>query len=285
MPITLAILYHLRKVFFTLLALLMTLIIWLLLADLIMRYPLGAITLKYLNLWYGFYPMFEHGFRGSMGIYPETVDAHLTLTVSGLVMFFITQYLFLEPGKRWKKHLIHRTPANSYVFVMVALPAAMLTVGVMSSILELIGLWKYLPGEAYRSLGCIWLPQTMVLWFTLLISWSSWSKIFERVFRRGDRFMQLAGMTYCLFVASAICMGFSAVIQIHQVGFQSTYWLAGSYTGIILSASVMLWTLIPALTLIYASKSYSLNRIDLIKDGDQIGKQWFNAPTPVAALA
>ena len=99
--------------------------------------------------------------------------------------------------------------------------------------------------------------------------------------------MQLAGITYTLFVTSSISMSLAAVVQIHMVGFTSKYYLSGSYTGIMLSGSVMLWTLIPALTLIYAGKSYSLQRIDLIRHGDKVGIQWFKVkastpPTPVS---
>ena len=279
MPMTLAILYHLRKVLFTCLALLMTAVIWLLLADLIIRNPIGAFMLKYLSMWYGFWPMYEHGIRGAMAVYPETVGAHWMITVSGLTMFFITQFLFMEPGWNWQKHLVHRTPAQSYVYVMAAFPAAMVTVALMTSMVELAGLWQYMPGKSYRSMGCIWFPHTMVIWFTLLVSWAAWSLILQNTFRKGDRFMQLAGMTYCLFIGSAICLGISAVIQIHLVGFTSSYWLSGSYTGILLSGSVMLWTLIPALMLIYAGKTYSLNRIELIINGDTLGQHWFKVPS------
>lgn len=285
MPLTLAILYHLRKVLFTFLALLMTAVIWLLLADLIIRNPIGAFMLKYLSMWYGFWPMYEHGIRGAMAVYPETVEAHWVITIFGLLMFFITQFLFMEPGRNWQSHLVHRTPAQSYVYVMAAFPAAMVTVSLMTSLIQLAGLWEYLPGEPYKSLGCIWMPQTMVIWFTLLVSWAAWSLIMQNSFRKGDRFMQLAGMTYCLFIASAISLGVAAVIQIHMVGFISNYWLSGSYTGILLSGSVMLWTLIPSLMLIYAGKVYSLKRIELIIDGDTMDQHWFKIPKLVNSAA
>jgi hypothetical protein len=285
MPITLAILYHLRKVLFTALTVLMTTVIWLLLTDLIMRYPVGSFMLKYLKIWYGFWPMFEHGIRGVMGIYPEKLQAHWIITLCGLGIFFITQVLFLEPGRGWHKRLVHRTVASSYVYVMAALPAAMLTVSMLASMLEAINLWKYLPGQAYHIYGFIFQPQTMVSWITLLVSWSAWSLIFQSKFRKGDRYMQLAGMTYTLFVTASISLGVSAVVQIHLVGFISAYWLSGSYTGMILSASVMLWTLIPALTLIYAGKVYSTQRIELLQDGDQIGCQWFKVPSIASAPA
>ncbi|HAI13754.1 MAG TPA: hypothetical protein DCM28_18755 [Phycisphaerales bacterium] len=282
MPMTLAILYHLRKILFTGLVLLMTAVIWLLMADLIIRYPIGAFMLKYLSIWYGFWPMTEHGIRGAMGVYPETLEAHWMITLWGLGVFFMTQFLFLEPGRHWHRHLIHRTPAQSYVYVMAAFPIALLTVSVMTSMVQLAGLWEFLPGEAYHSMGCIWFPQTMVLWITVLVAWTAWSLILQSSFRRGDRYMQLAGMTYCIFIGAAICLGISAVVQIHVVGFTSQYYLSGSYTGMMLSGSVMLWTLIPALMLIYAGKDYSEHRIELIIDGDNMGKHWFNVPKVAA---
>ncbi|MFG0248475.1 MAG: hypothetical protein ACF8OB_06280 [Phycisphaeraceae bacterium JB051] len=285
MPLTLAILYHSRKLLFTMLALLMTTVIWLLMADLIIRYPIGAFMLKYLSIWYGFWPMYEHGIRGAMGVYPETLQAHWVITLFGLFSFFITQFLFLEPGRRWREHLIHRTAASSYVYVMAAFPAALLTVSVMTSLLQAAELWQYMPGEAFRAYGCIWMPQTMVIWFTVLVSWSAWSLILEHSFRKGDRYMQLAGMTYCLFIGSAVSFGLSAVIQIHLVGFNSNYWLSGSYTGMLISASVMLWTLVPALVLVYAGKAYSLQRIELLMDGDQVGSHWFKIPSIIKQTA
>jgi hypothetical protein len=118
----------------------------------------------------------------------------------------------------------------------------------------------------------------MVIWVTLLVSWAAWSLILQHSFRKGDRYMQLAGMTYCLFIGSAISFGLAAVIQIHLVGFTSSYWLSGSYTGMLISASVMLWTLLPALVLVYAGKVYSIQRIELLIDGDQIGSHWFKIP-------
>lgn len=278
MPLTLSILYHSRKLLFTLWAFLMTLVIWLLLTDLIIRDPIGAFMLKHLSLWYGFWPMYEHGIRGSMAIYPETRQAHWIITLAGLGIFFITQVLFLEPGRKWRRHLVHRTPASTYVYVMAAFPAALLTVSLLTSVLEAAGLWRYIPGETYHALGCRWFPQAMMTWLTLLVAWSAWARIFETSFRKGDRYMQLAGMTYCLFVASAICLGVASVVQIHMVGFISSYWLSGSYTGIMLSSSVMLWTLIPALVLIYSGKTYSSQRIEIIRDGDMIGSHWFKLP-------
>ncbi len=275
MPHTLRILFLLRRVLFTAVAVLMTLTVWLLLADILMRHPLGAFTLKHFSIQHGFWPILDHGFRGAMAVYPETLAAHWAITLLGLGIFCLTQFLFLNPTIGWLDSLIHRTPLPSSSIILGAFPMALLSVGAMSIALEAVDLWQWLPGPTFRAYGCLWLSPTLLLWFSLLVSWAAWSVWLQRRLRHGDHYMHMASMIYALFVVAGLEIFAGGLIHLKQVGLTSSYWHSGTYTGLILASSVLLWTLGPGLILIYAAGQYCTRRRELIHAGDAMGKQWF----------
>jgi len=256
MPLSLRILYATRRFSFIAVTLIMTTVLWLLFMDLVMRNPVGSIMIEYLRQWYGYYFMFDHGIRGMMGIYPASLSAHWIFTIVGLTTFFGSQLFFLLPRRDWTADLLRHKQMSLLSCGMAAVPSAVLTVGFVAMIAEACGYWSSLPAVTeYRS-GFRILPSAHSSVPVLIVSWVFWF-VFIRAHKKwGDRLLQRAILLYYLFVVAGLQLLISGVLQVIFRGFDSTFWDYGTYTAMGTSLSVMLWTLIPGLALIYQLRSY-----------------------------
>ncbi len=257
MPLSLLLLFRLRRLGFAIVAVILTGSVWLLMMDIVMRYPRGSVMLKWMEIWYGQYPMFSHGIRGMMGIYPASLPAHWLSTGAGLLAFILSQWFLLRsPGEPWRVQLLATGPMPPLVRAMGALPMAVLTVGASSMVLEALRFWGDLPLPRVYVLGFKFYPTAWIALILLLGSWWGWTRWLKRRWAFHDRYVQLGGLVYYLFVASGLLLLLGGFMQILSVGFVGNFWENGSYTAMGTSLSVMLWTLAPALTLVYYAGDY-----------------------------
>ena len=97
-------------------------------------------------------------------------------------------------------------------------------------------------------------------WLSLIllaIASVAWYFKLRRPRKGRDRLIQMIVITYYTFLAGAMLLLTAAVLiylRVFQVdGF---FYLSGVYTGCAIGFSVMLWTLVPALVLVYKGEHY-----------------------------
>lgn len=253
---TLNVLYRTRTFSFTLVLLIITTMVWLLLTDLMFRYPIGGMMLWYLKLKWGFWPAVDHGTRGLIGVYSVSKEAHWFTTMLGLLAFFATQVLFIRPGPGWAAALLKGGRPHMLRVVAAAFVAAGLTTGFVAMVLELAGCWSQLKGEPLAFDGFVFKPSFWIALPVLLGSWVFWSGLLAWCWRGDDRFMHMTRFLYQTFLAAGLLLLWAGLHEASQ-GFLGQYWVRGTFTSAEVAFAVMLWTLMPAVTLLYAAERYS----------------------------
>jgi hypothetical protein len=262
---TLRVLYWFRLPAFVAWCLALTLGVWLLIWDVAIRHPIGAILLNTLWQTLGFLPAVDHGMRGVMGLWPASLMTHWALCLTGVLWYLGTHLAVLRPRRRWVTHLGQAKFDMVHVWAAALMPA-MLTVGLLATILEPLGLWSRLgewpwwPQRHY--MGGSRQSMTVVLddsfWLAmplLLLSWVAWRMLLKRLWARGDRYWHLVAFTYVLFMVAGLELFLSGMMLV-RTSFIEDFWKVGSYTGAALSAGVLLWAGGAGVMLLYTSREY-----------------------------
>lgn len=163
-----------------------------------------------------------------------------------LGLFLLSQWLFLSPRGPFRINLAATGRPLKLSVIIAALMAALLSFGLIASLLEIPNWWMRFFGGNSDGDHRVW------LWIILAACWLFWSIIFFLFWRTGDRNTQLSRMLRGLFAGSILELLVAGPVQVwilrrHEE--HECYCARGSYTGLIFGGTVLLWVFGPGLAL------------------------------------
>jgi len=173
--------------------------------------------------------------------------------VVGLVL--LAQWAFLRPGKGWTIRMATvGRPLKTSIFAAGVI-AMLLTVGFVALLLELPNWWEGIVGaESYWCIICVWIA--------MLIIWGIWSLIFFVYWRQGDRYTQLGRMIRGLVAGSILETIIAVPVHIWATRQRECYCCRGTYTTLILAATVLIWAFGPGIVLLYMREKCRIEKLN-----------------------
>lgn len=175
------------------------------------------------------------------------------VVVLGLVL--LAQWAFLRPGKGWTIRMATvGRPLKTSIFAAGVI-AMLLTVGFVALLLELPNWWEDIMGaDSYWGIICVWI--------TMLIIWGIWSWIFFVYWRQGDRYTQLGKMIRGLVAGSILETIIAVPVHIWATRQRECYCCRGTYTTLILAATVLIWAFGPGIVLLYMREKRRIEKLN-----------------------
>lgn len=263
MSVTFRLIYMSRKIAFAVVMLIMAVVLWLIVTDILVRVPIGSLTLRHLSIWTGHWLLPDHGIRGIMGLYPASRIMHLLMSVIGLFFFILSQSLFELPLRGYLQNLTQHGRLRWANAIGLAMPVSGLVLGAAAILLEHLGLWsQYIVlagGVGDRQvMGLIVQPTFWISLPVLVGSFLVLAPVFRFMPLRSTRYQQRAQILFTLFVVATLELFLAGMIQSVSYGYGGQFYNRGTYTTICIGAAVTMWTFIPALRLIYAGQDYAI---------------------------
>ncbi len=173
--------------------------------------------------------------------------------VVGLLL--LAQWAFLRPGKGWTIRMVTvGRPLKTSIFAAGVI-AMLLTVGFVALLLELPNWWEGIMGvDNYWGMICVWIA--------MLIIWGIWSLIFFVYWRQGDRYTQLGRMIRGLVAGSILETIIAVPVHIWATRQRECYCCRGTYTTLILAATVLIWAFGPGIVLLYMREKRRLEKLN-----------------------
>lgn len=191
----------------------------------------------------------KEGFK----IIPYIINVILVL---GLLL--IAQWAFLLPGKGLTVRLLEEgRPMKSSVIVAAGI-STLLTIGLVSLILELPDWWRPLVDESIKGYIAIWIG--------MLISWIIWALIFFIYWKQGDRYTQMSKIIRGLVVGSFLEIAVAIPVHIDVTRQRECYCCRGTYTTLILAGTVLIWAFGPGIVLLFLREKYRRQKLLNTKD-------------------
>jgi hypothetical protein len=173
--------------------------------------------------------------------------------VVGLLL--LVQWAFLRPGKGWTVRMAAvGRPLKTSVFAAGVI-AMLLTVGFVALLLELPNWW-----EGIMDLENHW--GNICVWITMFIIWGIWTLIFFVYWRQGDRYTQLGKMIRGLVAGSILETIIAVPVHIWATRQRECYCCRGTYTTLILAATVLIWAFGPGIILLYMREKRRVEKLN-----------------------
>ncbi|MHC4243875.1 MAG: hypothetical protein ACYS3N_08570 [Planctomycetota bacterium] len=181
----------------------------------------------------------------------QTYGINVVIVV-GLVL--LAQWAFLRPSKGWTIRMVTvGRPLKTSIFAAGVI-AMLLTVGFVALLLELPNLWAgIMSAESYWSIICVWIA--------MLIIWGIWSLIFFVYWRQGDRYTQLGKMIRGLVAGSILETIIAVPVHIWATRQRECYCCRGTYTTLVLAATVLIWAFGPGIVLLYMREKHRIEKL------------------------
>ena len=229
------------------------------------------------------------GLLGVLGFWCE--EESYGFWASGyLGIFLVTQWFFLGPRGRWRVRLSAAGRPLKPSVLTAALMAVLLTVGLLATVAQVAGGWQKIAlvtplnqpeipitrvttglavattstsAPATTAAGTTIYyecgrvnedprPRIWPLASALAASWALWTVIFLVYWRRGNRADQLGGMLRGLMGGSILELLIATPVHVLAARPEDKcYCERGSYTGLVLGGTVLLWTFGPGLVLLF----------------------------------
>lgn len=188
------------------------------------------------------------GLIGLPGLARELKQWQYALVAGGyLGVFFLTQWLFLLPAKG----LVIQTEKHGrpmvHAVVIAALAAALLDVGLLAALLEIPDWYAKI---MYRE-GRIGEPRHWPFFAALAVAWGGWVWLLWMYGRRMDRPTWTRRMLKWLIGGSILELVVTAPIHAYVVNKRECYCARGSYLGLVIGGTVLLWAFGPAVILLF----------------------------------
>ena len=173
--------------------------------------------------------------------------------VVGLLL--LAQWAFLRPGKGWTIRMVTvGRPLKTSIFAAGVI-AMLLTVGFVALLLELPNWWEgIMSADSYWGIICVWIA--------MLIIWGIWSCIFFVYWRQCDRYTQLGRMIRGLVAGSILETIIAVPVHIWATRQRECYCCRGTYTTLILAATVLIWAFGPGIVLLYMREKRRLEKLN-----------------------
>ena len=192
-----------------------------------------------------------------------TTDSELAYGINVVIvlgLLLLTQWAFLRPGKGWTIRMVTvGRPLKTSIFAAGVI-AMLLTVGFVALLLELPNWWEGIMGvESYWGIICVWI--------TMLIIWGIWSWIFFVYWRQGDRYTQSGRMIRGLVAGSILEAIIAVPVHIWATRQRECYCCRGTYTTLILAATVLIWAFGPGIVLLYMREKRRIEKLNAFEQG------------------
>ncbi len=174
---------------------------------------------------------------------------HFANAVFVVGAMLITQWLFLCPRGRLKLQLTEKGRPLWLSVATAALAATLLSMAFIATMLEIPGWW-----------GQVWSPVEglyHVVWLTMGMMWFLWALLFHVYWRGKDRWTYLTRMLKWLIRGSILEMLVAAPVQAMVWDrWKDCYCSRGSYTGLVLGGTVLMWAFGPGILLLFLREEY-----------------------------
>lgn len=178
------------------------------------------------------------------------------VVVLGLLL--LAQWAFLRPGKGWTIRMATvGRPLKTSIFA-AGLMAMLLTAGVITLLLEFPNWWETIMDNDEGLNGYI----PLVILAVLLTVWAIWTWIFFVYWRQGDRYTQLGKMIRGLVAGSILETIIAVPVHIWATRQRECYCLRGTYTTLILAATVLIWAFGPGIIFLYMHKKRRIEKLN-----------------------
>jgi hypothetical protein len=207
----------------------------------------------------------DFNFAGLIGtvlsIARESKPAYGINVVIVLGLILLAQWAFLRPSKGWTIRMVTvGRPLKTSVFAAGVI-AMLLTVGFVALLLELPNWWQGIMGtESYCGIICVWIA--------MLIIWGIWSWVFFVYWRQGDRYTQLGKMIRGLVAGSILETIIAVPVHIWATRQRECYCCRGTYTTLVLSATVLIWAFGPGIVLLYMREKHRIEKLNAFEQDE-----------------
>ena len=159
--------------------------------------------------------------------------------VGFLGALLLGQWMFLRPRRGFLLRLGETARPMRTAVVAAAFLAMMLTVGAIATLLELAELWKEILDNGW------YVPAAAA------VVWLVWGVLFYAYWRKGTRFEQLRRMVHGLIAGSILELLVATGVYAWKPDSDDCWCARGSYAGLVLSATVMIWAFGPGLLFLF----------------------------------
>lgn len=163
-----------------------------------------------------------------------------------LLLFAASQVLFLWPVRRLPISLTMSGRPMWLSLIIGAFIAMLVSTALIATLLQLFNVWE-------RLLEPMWPAGA---WVAMFIMWTIWGGVFAVICRRGDRYRRLRRMLRLLIAGSLLDLLIATPVHALAARNESCYCGLGSYTGLVLGATALLWCFGPGLTLLILRHHY-----------------------------
>ena len=177
-------------------------------------------------------------------------------------LFVVLQGFFLWPQRRWLPDLAQQGRPMKVSLLVAGLMAALLTVGLLATLLEIPNWWMKVTHQPEGSIpygsgdARDW-PAGLAI----LTAWIVWTVVFFVYWWQGDRYTQLGRMIRGLIAGSILEMLVAIPVQALTYKRDDCYCARGSYTGLVLGGTVLLWAFGPGIVLLFMREKYRRHRL------------------------
>lgn len=175
------------------------------------------------------------------------------IVVVGLLL--LAQWSFLRPGKNWKVRMLGEgRPLKTSIFA-AALMAMLLTTGLITLIMEIPNWWQPLMENDGK------LVVAFSIYAVMGVVWGIWAWIFWVYWKQGDRYTQLGKMIRGLVAGSILEVIVAVPVHIWATRQRECYCCRGTYTTLVLGATVLIWAFGPGIILLYWRETYRREKL------------------------
>jgi hypothetical protein len=200
-------------------------------------------------------PLIANSFAGNC----ETFYCVNVIFVFGIIL--LAQWGFLRPSKGWAIQTADvGKPLKTSVFA-AALMATFLTTGFISLLLEFPNWWEVVMGKESDSTFF----NSLIVWAVMLLIWSIWSWVFFVYWRQGDRYTRSGKMIRGLVAGSVLETIIAVPVHIWATRQRECYCCRGTYTTLVLSATVLIWAFGPGIILLYMREKRRVEKLNALE--------------------
>jgi hypothetical protein len=195
------------------------------------------------------------GFLGTPLIFFDIDSSTNYVHAAGLCgVLLLTQWAFLRPRGNWSMRLADHSRPLWTSIIAAAFIAMLLSIGAIAIVMEIPDWWAQMADNLQLLLWPVWIAMAVL--------WIIWIVVFALYWRSGDRYTQLTRMVRGLIAGSVLEMLVAAPVQAmcYDRG-KDCYCSRGSYTGLVLGGTALIWAFGPGVVLLFLREKYRRQKL------------------------
>lgn len=170
-----------------------------------------------------------------------------------LGVMLLMQWLFLRPRRHFTIQLASTSRPMRTAVIAAAFMAMMLTTGLIVTLFEMADWWEPILGQEMRGMYFVWGGMALL--------WAIWAVVLFIYWRQGDRYTWLGRITRALFAGSIAEMLVATGVFAWNPHNGDCYCARGSYSGLVLGGTVLVWAFGPGIVLLFMRERYRRERL------------------------